>query len=263
MTAAAPLRVPVLMYHEIADATLTPSVLAVSPEVFADQLAFLSDSGFNAITAGELSAIIADDTGELPERPVVLTFDDGYGDFYTQALPLLKQHGFTATVFQTTGWVGKEDEAKRMLNWRELAEIEQAGIEIGAHTCTHPQLDQLPESLLHEELYVSKSLLEDNLGLKVPGLAYPYGYSSTKVRRVAREIGYDYAYAVGNALTTSAADKFTLPRLTVRRSTAMNEFSKMVSGQDTLTMQRDRVLTKGFTVVRRARSTLRAIRQSS
>jgi peptidoglycan/xylan/chitin deacetylase (PgdA/CDA1 family) len=263
MTAAALLRVPVLMYHEIADATLTPSVLAVSPEVFTDQLAFLSDSGFNAITAGELSAILTDGTGELPERPVVLTFDDGYGDFYTQAMPLLKQHGFTATVFQTTGWVGKEGEAKRMLNWRELAEIEQAGIEIGAHTCTHPQLDQLPENLLHEELYVSKSLLEDNLGLKVPGLAYPYGYSSTKVRRVAREIGYDYAYAVGNALTTSAADKFTLPRLTVRRNTSMNEFRKMVSGQDTLTMQRDRFLTKGFTVVRRARSTLRAIRQSS
>ena len=101
-------------------------------------------------------------------------------------LPLLKQHGFTGTVFQTTGGGGKEGEEKRILNWRELAEIEQAGIEIGAHTCTHPQLDQLPESLMREELYASKSLLEDNLGLKVPGLAYPYGYSSARVRRTQR-----------------------------------------------------------------------------
>jgi peptidoglycan/xylan/chitin deacetylase (PgdA/CDA1 family) len=263
MTAAAPLRVPVLMYHEIADATVTPSVLAVSPEVFADQLAYLGDAGFNAITAGELSAILRGGGGELPERPVVLTFDDGYGDFYTQALPLLKQHGFTATVFQTTGWVGEEGTEKRMLNWRELAELEQTGIEIGAHTCTHPQLDQLPENLLHEELYVSKSLLEDKLGLRVPGLAYPYGYSSAQVRRVAKEIGYDYAYAVGNAMTTSTADAFTLPRLTVRRNTSMDEFRKMVNGQDTLTMQRDRILTNGFTVVRRARSTLRAVRRSN
>jgi peptidoglycan/xylan/chitin deacetylase (PgdA/CDA1 family) len=263
MTAVSPLRVPVLMYHEIADVAATPSRLAVSPNAFADQLAYLRDTGFNSITAGALSAILAGGTGDLPERPVVLTFDDGYGDFYSQAMPLLKQHGFTATLFMTTGWVGKEGEKKRMLNWRELAEAEQTGIEIGAHTCKHPQLDQLPENLIREELYVSKSLLEDNLGLKVPGLAYPFGYSNAKVRRVAREIGYDYAYAVGNAMTTDTADAFALPRITVRRATTMDDFRKMVDGQDTLMLQRDRILTSGFSVVRRAKSTLRALRQSA
>jgi peptidoglycan/xylan/chitin deacetylase (PgdA/CDA1 family) len=191
----------------------------------------------------------------------VLTFDDGYSDFYSQALPLLKQHGFTGTLFMTTDWIGQEGEGKRMLDWRELAEIEQAGIEIGAHSCKHPQLDQLPENLIREELYVSKSQLEDTLGLKVPGLAYPFGYSNAKVRRVAREIGYDYGYSVGNAMTTSAADAFSLPRLTVRRATSMGDFGKMVNGQDTLLLHRDRILTSGFSVVRRARSTLRAIRQ--
>lgn len=260
MTAVSPLRVPVLMYHEIADTSATPDSFAVSPDVFADQLAYLRDEGFTTVTAGALAAILANGAGNLPKRPVVLTFDDGYGDFYTRALPLLRQHGFTATVFQTTGWVGKEDEAKRMLNWRELAESEQAGIEMGAHTCTHPQLDQLPEDQLREELYVSKSLLEDNLGLKVPGLAYPYGYSSARVRRVARELGYEYAYAVGNALTTGAADPFALPRLTVQRATSIGEFRKIVNGQDTMVLRRDRVLTKGFTVVRRSMSALRALR---
>ena len=147
-----------------------------------------------------------------------------------------------------------------MLNWRELAEAEQAGIEIGAHTCTHPQLDQLPESVMREELYVSKSMLEDELGLKVPGLAYPYGYSNANVRRVAGEIGYDYAYSVSNAMATSAADTFTIPRLTVRRTTSMGDFRKMVNGQDTMVLRRDRILTSGFTVVRRAKSTVRAMR---
>jgi peptidoglycan/xylan/chitin deacetylase (PgdA/CDA1 family) len=260
MTAVSPLRVPVLMYHEIADAAATPSGLAVSPDVFAGQLSYLHDAGFNTVTAGALSAVLADGVGNLPERTVVLTFDDGYGDFYSDALPLLRKHGFTGTVFQTTDWVGKEGEAKRMLNWQELAEAERSGIEIGAHTCTHPQLDQLPETQLREELYVSKSLLEDNLGLKVPGLAYPYGYSSAKVRRVAREIGYEYAYAVDNAVATSGANKFTLPRLTVRRSTSMDEFGKLVDGQDTMVLRRDRILTQGFTVVRRAKSTLRTVR---
>src|ERR1700733_12331782 len=106
----------------MADITAPSSRLAVAPSVFADQLAYLRDNGFNTVTAGTLSAILADGAGDLPERPVVLAFDDGYGDFYSQALPLLKQHGFTGTVFQTTGGVGKEGEEKRILNWRELAE---------------------------------------------------------------------------------------------------------------------------------------------
>src|ERR1700761_1222294 len=249
MTEVSSLRVPVLMYHEIADAAATASRLAVSPDVFADQVAYLHDAGFTAVTAGAVSAVLADGAGELPERAGVLTFDDGYGDFYSQALPVLKAHGFTATLFQTTGWIGKEGEMKRMLNWRELAEVDQAGIEIGAHTCKHPQLDQLPEKELREELSASKSDLEDHLGQKVPGLAYPFGYSNARVRRVAREIGYEYAYSVSNFLTTAAADKFTLPRLTVQRTTTMDDFRKMVNGQDTLTLQRDRVLTAGFTVV--------------
>ena len=260
MTPVAPLQVPVLMYHEIADASLTPSRLAVSPDAFADQLAYLSDAGFNTITAGELSAILAGGGGDLPERPIVLTFDDGYGDFYTQGLPLLKQYGFTATIFMTTGWIGKEGEAKLMLNWRQIAEVEQAGIEIGAHTCKHPQLDQLPEKVLHEELYVSKSLLEDNLGLAVPGLAYPFGYSNAKVRQVARELGYVYAYAVDNALTTDAASTFAIPRLTIKRTTTMPDFRKMVNGQDTVTLKRDRFFSSGFSVVRRAKSSLVAMR---
>lgn len=261
MTAASRNRVPVLMYHEIADAAATSSPLAVAPDVFADQLAYLRDAGFHTLTAGELAAFLADGVGELPERPVVLTFDDGYGDFYSHGLPVIKQNGFAGTIFMTTGGIEKEGMPARMLTWRELAEVEQAGVEIGAHTCKHPQLDLLPEKLLHEELYVSKSLLEDHLGLPVPGLAYPFGYSNAKVRQMARELGYTYGYAVDNAFTTSAAGRFTLPRLTVQRATTMDEFRKMVNGQDTLTVRRTRILTKGFSVVRRAKIAVGSVRQ--
>jgi peptidoglycan/xylan/chitin deacetylase (PgdA/CDA1 family) len=258
MTAVLPLRVPVLMYHEITDVSTTLSRLAVAPEVFADQVAYLQDAGFTAITAGALSAILAGGAGELPERPVVLTFDDGYGDFYSHALPLLKQYGHTATVFQTTGWVGLEGTEKRIMNWREIAEVAEAGIEFGAHTIKHPQLDRLPDGELHEELYVSKSLLEDKLGMAVPGLAYPFGYSNEKVRQVARELGYAYAYAVGNALTTSESDTFDLPRLTIRRATTMGQFCAMVNGHETPTLRRDRALSRAYSVVRRARAKVRA-----
>jgi len=254
MAAVAPLRVPVLMYHEIADITATTSRFAVTPEAFADQVAYLHDAGFTAITAGALAELLAGGAGSLPERPVVLTFDDGYGDFHNQALPLLKRYGHTATVFQTTGLVGVEGAAKRMMNWRELAEVAEAGVEVGAHTIRHRQLDQLPDEELVEELAVSKSLLEDHLGMAVPGLAYPFGYSNDKVRQTARELGYAYAYAVDNAMTTSEADHFALPRLTVKRTTTIESFRKMVNGQDTLALRRDRALSGAFSVVRRAKA---------
>ena len=256
MAAAAPPGVPVLMYHEIAHAATTQSKLAVTPELFADQMAYLSDQGFTSLTAGGLAAILADGGRGLPERPVVVTFDDGYGDFYDQALPLLKQHGLTSTVFQTTGWVGLTDQVKRMMNWRELGEVAECGFEIGAHTYRHPQLDQLPAKAVRSEIFGPKHAIEDKLGMAVPGLSYPFGYSNPMVREIAREAGCTYAYAVGNALA-SGDDLFTLPRLTVKRSTTMESFRQMVNGQDTAELKRARLLTRGYSPIRRVRSAVR------
>ena len=253
MAAATSLKVPVLMYHEIADVTATSSGLAVAPEAFAGQLAYLHDAGFTAVTAGALVKILAGGAGSLPERPVVLTFDDGYGDFYRSALPLLKQYGHTATLFQTTGWVGTERGTRSMLNWRELTEIAEAGIEIGAHSHEHPEFDRLSDDKLRDELDGPKRMLEDKLGLAVPGLAYPFGLWNAKARRAAREAGYAYAYTVGEARAASGSDPFTLPRLTVERTTTIEQFGALVSGHDTLGMRRDRAVARASGAARRVK----------
>ncbi len=257
MAAVASLKVPVLMYHEVADVTATPSGLAVAPQAFADQLAYLRDAGFTAVTAGALAKILADGAGELPERPVVLTFDDGYADFHSRALPLLKQYGHTATLFQTTGWVDTMLGSRRMLNWCELSEIAEAGIEIGAHSQGHPEFDRLSDDKLRDELEGPKRMIEDKLGFAVPGLAYPFGLWNKKVRRAAREADYAYAYAVSSAVATSGSDVFTLPRLTVQRTTTMERFGLMVSGQDSLPLRLDRAVSRASNVMRRAKVGLR------
>jgi peptidoglycan/xylan/chitin deacetylase (PgdA/CDA1 family) len=262
MAATALARVPVLMYHEIAEPPETYDRLAVAPSAFARQLAYLRDEGLRTITAGALVAALA--AGEtLPPRVAVLTFDDGYENFYSRALPLLDEYGCTATLFVTSGWVADPAQQPgvpaRMLSWQQVAEAAAAGVEIAAHSRRHPQLDQIPQRLLREELYESKARLEDKLGFDVPGMAYPYGYSDARVRQVTRDTGYGYACSVNNATLTAASDPFALPRLTIRQATTMATFGKILAGHRTTQVLQDRALTSGYSVVRRTRKTVNAV----
>ena len=255
--------VPILMYHEIAPASETSSRLAVPPEAFAEQVGYLRDAGFETVTAAHLAEIMAGRPGRLPDRPVVLTFDDGFEDFHRRAMPVLERAGFTATVFVTTGWVqdaGSHAATRRpgrMLSWSQIAEAAQAGMEVGAHSWQHPQLDQLRGLVLREELYASKAHLEDQLGAPVPGLAYPFGYSNSRVRQVARDAGHDYACAVSNTMLNGSADLLALPRLTVRRSTSLQTFQQLAQGRNVPAIfRKDRALTKGYAIARWARATV-------
>jgi peptidoglycan/xylan/chitin deacetylase (PgdA/CDA1 family) len=265
VTPGEPLSVPILMYHEIAQPPETTSRLAVSPEAWAAQLAYLHAEGYQTVTAADLSAAAAG-RSPLPDRAVVLTFDDGYADFHSRALPLLDRYGFTATVFVTTGWVqdaGRLSAGRRpgrMLSWSQIAEAAHAGIEVAAHSRLHPQLDQLPPELLREELYASKVQLEDKLGSPVTGLAYPFGYSNARVRQVARDLGHDYACVVGNAMMGSEPDLLALPRLTMRQSTGMLTFQQVVRGRNVpRVFLKDRALTRGWAIVRRTRAALGSV----
>jgi peptidoglycan/xylan/chitin deacetylase (PgdA/CDA1 family) len=246
--------VPILMYHSIGGSDR----LAVRPEAFADQLAYLKDTGYTPITFGELVR-----HRRRPARPVVITFDDGYADFHERALPLLDRFGFRATVFVTTGWIRDAGPyaAGRplgpMLSWSQVAEITACGVEVGGHGHSHAQLDQLSDAVLRTELLRSKRLLEDRLGRPVTTMAYPYGYSSARVRREAGKAGYSAACAVANAAATGGEDRLAVPRLTVRAGTSLTAFERALRGRGFLL---DHALTKGYALVRRSRYAARRIR---
>jgi peptidoglycan/xylan/chitin deacetylase (PgdA/CDA1 family) len=258
--------VPILMYHEIATPAETQSHLAVPPDQFAAQVQYLHDAGYRTVTFTEAAAALAGDPVRLPERAVVLTFDDGYADFHRQALPLLDKAGFTATVFVTTGWLADAGQHAAgtplgpMLSWSQVREVAAAGVEIGAHSHSHPELDQISGAQLRTELTTPKELLEERLGQPVPSVAYPFGYSNARVRQAVRAAGYQHASAVANAMAKAGADEFAVPRLTVRASIRPETFERVVrGGQESTIYLKDHALTKGYAVVRRTKAVIGGI----
>jgi peptidoglycan/xylan/chitin deacetylase (PgdA/CDA1 family) len=256
--------VPVLMYHAVSDHPAPAAAAhAVTPAAFADQLARLHAAGYTTLTASAAARLLAGQ-GTWPQRPVALTFDDGYADLHHTAWPLLQRYGFTATVFVTTGWLADAADRAgtppldRMLSWSQLGELAAAGVEVGAHSHSHPQLDQLPDRPLQLEVTRCKERLEERLGLPVTAFAYPYGYSSARVRRVIARAGYASAFAVANALARPGADPLALPRLTVSNRT--RRFADVVGGRRIgLLYARERTLTKGYALARHARRTATAL----
>jgi peptidoglycan/xylan/chitin deacetylase (PgdA/CDA1 family) len=251
--------VPILMYHAVGHAPAAAiRTLSVSPEAFADQLRLLQVRGFTPLTTSRLAD--AWRGGEpLPPRPVLITFDDGYQGVHRHALPVLRELGFPTTVFVTTGWLRgpyEIDDAAldTMLDWDEVRELAAEGAEIGGHSHSHPQLDQLPDGALRYEVKRCHEIITEQLDSSPASFAYPYGYSDRRVRQAVRTAGFAQSVAVGNALASPRQGPFALRRVTVRRSTGLKEFARLAEGQAIArTFARDRGLTKGYALVRGSR----------
>jgi peptidoglycan/xylan/chitin deacetylase (PgdA/CDA1 family) len=259
--------VPILMYHSVATAPNDATrALSVAPESFAEQMALIDDLGLTPVDTGDLAAGWRSGRS-LPPHPVLITFDDGYEGVHRHALPVLAKHGFAATLFVSTGWIrGAYDTGgalDTMLDWDQVRELAAAGVEIGGHSHTHPQLDQLDDERLRHELIHCRDVVTDELGAAPVSFAYPYGYSSRRVREAVRETGYAQALAVGNGLARRRQGPYALQRVTVRRGTGIEEFERLVEGRSIArTFARDRALTKGYAMVRRARQVRRKASRS-
>ncbi|SBT88090.1 Peptidoglycan/xylan/chitin deacetylase, PgdA/CDA1 family [Streptomyces sp. DI166] len=251
--------VPILMYHAVGHAPAAAiRALSVSPEAFADQMSLLAERGFTPVSTAHLAQAWRDGA-PLPLRPVLITFDDGYRGVREHALPVLHRHGFPSTLFVTTGWLRGAYEIDgaaldTMLDWDEVRELAAEGAEIGGHSHTHPQLDQLPDDRLRYELEHCRELVAEQLGIRPVSFAYPYGYSDRRVRRAVRSAGFAQALAVGNASADPRQGPFALRRMTVRRGTGIEEFARLVEGRAIArAFARDRALTKAYALVRGSR----------
>ncbi|MFF4834273.1 polysaccharide deacetylase family protein [Streptomyces sp. NPDC001315] len=260
-------RVPILMYHAVAaDPNDATRALSVAPEAFAEQMALVGELGLTPVTTADLATRWRSGR-PLPGRPVLITFDDGYEGVHRHALPVLAKHGFAATLFVSTGWIrGAYDTGgglDTMLDWDQVRDLAGADVEIGGHSHSHPQLDQLDDDSLRGELARCRDIVADELGALPVSFAYPYGYSSRRVRDEVRSHGFAQALAVGNGLARRRQGPYALQRVTVRRSTGIEEFERLVEGRTIArTFARDRALTKGYAMVRRARQIRRKASRS-
>jgi len=246
--------IPVLTYHSIADrGEGLPDRYRISPARFAGQVELLGAIGFKGSTLDVLLAALDNASPAATARPVVVTFDDGYSDFYETALPILRRQGCPATVFLVTDQIGQQASwdlaagvarGPRLMPWREIREAESQGIEFHSHSCSHPRLSRVPLTAATREIRDSKQAIEEALGRPVHYFCYPHGDADPSVRAEVRVAGYRAAFSTEVGLTNAAQDRYFLLRVKVRPDDSLADFAaKLHTGwgvRDTLRHMRGR-----------------------
>ncbi|SDF68630.1 polysaccharide deacetylase family protein [Sporolituus thermophilus] len=201
--------VPILAYHMVDPA---PEVYSVDPAAFEEQMRYLAREGYTAISLAELLDGLAGKRA-LPAKPIVITFDDGYRDNYTVALPILEKYNFKATVFVIAGQVGRSG----YLTWEEIKDMQRRHVEIGSHTLSHAALTALTLPERQREIGLSKQMLERHLGTPVEFLAYPYGKFDPALFPLLQEAGYRGACSGIAGLNFQGDNAYRLKRVNIPR----------------------------------------------
>lgn len=230
--------IPALMYHKIGDAPPGSKLrkLWVSPADFRRQLEYLRDHGYTAINFTYWRDA-EKGVKPLPEKPVLITFDDGYMNNYEYAYPLLREFGMKGVIFvvyealeKHNGWHNPSTEPwLKMLTWAQMKEMQDSGVvEFGSHTMRHRNLSEAPLEEVRWELTESKKRLEDKLGREMIGFAYPYGQGAYKseVRAAALEAGYRFDFSIKQGITRLPwnREREAVRRLLVRGDDNMFDF---------------------------------------
>jgi peptidoglycan/xylan/chitin deacetylase (PgdA/CDA1 family) len=216
---------PILMYHYVraVDQGADPLgyELSVTPEDFGSQMAWLHDQGYIGMRMDGITRCVRGET-LCPGRAIALTFDDGYEDAYTQALPVLQRYGLLATFYIVTNFVGQPG----YMTWEQVAALRDAGMEIGAHTVSHLDLTSLDWDTANSEIAQSKAELDRHLGINVTSFCYPTGLYNGTIEELVRAAGFI------NATTTrwdnDNSDIMALPRRRISGGTALDGFAWIV-----------------------------------
>jgi peptidoglycan/xylan/chitin deacetylase (PgdA/CDA1 family) len=255
---------PVLLYHHVGPLRpRTHRSMTVDPARFRQQLEWLRRRGYRSLTVEDVERWTSQD-GQLPRRRVLITFDDGYADLAEAAFPSLRAAGFSATVFVVSGLLGARNEwddpgghgGHRLLDADEIRRWAERGIEFGAHTRTHLELDRASPDVTREEIVGSKQDLEDLLQRSVRAFAYPYGVPGKYGHEVAAA-NFSGAFCDADGLNLPGDDPHLIRRTMVQpRDRGLDLVSRLRLGRSLIWDARGR-LSRARTAGRRR---LRAMR---
>ncbi|MCC6502895.1 MAG: polysaccharide deacetylase family protein [Deltaproteobacteria bacterium] len=207
-----------LMYHSISDSK-TSSTYTLTKDAFKRHLDIIKRGGYSCATVEEyhdhLSAGVS-----MPEKSVLITFDDGHRSDYATALPLLKEYGFKATFFVTTDWIGRPE----FMSPKELRALKEAGMSVHSHAQTHAFLDAMGQDAVTGELESSKKRLEEILGARVPYISFPGGRYNAMVLERARQAGYSAVFTSVPFSLKRHKDMFMIGRYAVKSTADEKDF---------------------------------------
>lgn len=229
-TAGLALDVPILVYHRVTclmgNPTRMDERMTVGPEAFARQMESIKADGYTPVSLSLLGAALETGT-PLPPKPVVLTFDDGWISQYTDALPVLRRLGFSATFFVFTDAVGTPGH----VSWDQVREMRSAGMEIGSHTVTHAPLPGMDDWPMWKEVAWSKDRIEHELDAPVDLLAYPFGECDERVIAAAKRAGYRAAVTTDPGDVQKRSEVMRLHRVFVGFMDGPDGFAAALQGE--------------------------------
>lgn len=221
-----PERVSVFMYHMVGD--IPDNAAVITEENFRRQMQYLKDNGWHPITMQELEDYVTKGA-PLPEKPVCITFDDGYEDNYKIVYPLMKEYGFPWTVFVITGSVGQPGR----MTWEELREMaESRTVTIANHTVTHPHLTALSAEDREKEILWAKWALKEKLGVDSPWIAYPYGDYDADVIEICRRAKLRLGIVMESGRVKTGDAPFELRRVWIGNAVDTAHFEERLTRDD-------------------------------
>jgi peptidoglycan/xylan/chitin deacetylase (PgdA/CDA1 family) len=217
--------VPILMYHHLQDLPDGASELlqtwTVAPANFDAQMNLLAQRGYHTITMAQLVGQLKGGK-PLPARPIVISFDDGWAEQYSVAFPILKKHNLIGTFFVYT----RPLDHAQFMSWAQLQEMTTAGMDVQAHTLTHPHLRALTPDEAMKEISESKTILETRLGKPIVAFAYTFGEYNASIIDMLKRAGYESAVTLAAGFDQRADELFTLHRIRVSYRDTLEDYAK-------------------------------------
>ena len=226
--------VPILMNHQDAPgAAAGLEKYVVTPAAFAAQMRWLALAGYTPVTIDVLVRHWLGGSASWPAHPVVITFDDGFADVVTHAVPVLQARRFTAVFYLVSGLMGSTSRWLRplrgvelpLMRWADARALEPAGFQCAAHGARHCRLTDLTPAECQAELAECRRTLEDHLGHEVRDLAYPFGAHDARVRAAAEAAGFRSACSVNIGLARADGDLLALRRVPVNGDDSLADFA--------------------------------------